>query len=119
LRTSLICRGEFDRIKVVSGYLKTPQTCKWVFAVFPKKKGPKHRPEYRDFPYGGRKHRKNRRSIQKETRKNTRNYAAEGRAVRYEKLLAPAISHINLSSPAILRARETLGDQPSKIHLFR
>jgi hypothetical protein len=31
----LIWRGEFGIIKVVSGYLKTPQTCKWVYAVFP------------------------------------------------------------------------------------
>jgi hypothetical protein len=31
----LIWRGEFGIIKVVSGYLKTPQICKWVYTVFP------------------------------------------------------------------------------------
>jgi hypothetical protein len=30
LRTSLICRGKFDRIKVVSGYFKTIQICSGV-----------------------------------------------------------------------------------------
>jgi hypothetical protein len=34
----LIWRGEFGIIKVVSGYLKTPQTCKWVYTVLPYKK---------------------------------------------------------------------------------